>query len=478
MTPGPAGRHGETPSSGTAIKAKESVSLTDFMAAGSWTMLIKGYAGAGKTTLALGLVEMLSKEGECEYISSRVSESKLLQQLPWFEGVRRKTKNRDKTEFVDTRLGTAGSVLEEIMETVNRRQRGSGVRTIVLDTWDGLAKEVEDKERLKAEKTLIALADSTKARMIFVSEEPGRTTMDYLVDGIIELVRTEEHNRVFREAELQKLRGTLISQHKYLYTLVGGEFRHFEAYSYPARFEAKWFKPIEDHDDAFSFGSPVMDQEFGGLGKGNTSGFEYDEDVPYSALRLIEVPAVVNALNLGHGVLCIPLPGAGVENLAAMIRSATSEEAVRERLVITTLEEMDVIRPPFHGIGSTDPTKSGGRVGALVEDVRGRSKREGVLVVESIGQLEGAYASNMNPLLEQISRRISAIQRKSIDTYMQLTPADAQLKAKLMAMCQEYARLFVKDRAVVLTGEKPGTEAMVLEHSPENPMLPRLTKIV
>jgi KaiC/GvpD/RAD55 family RecA-like ATPase len=452
--------------------------ISRFLEAGSCTLLIKGYAGAGKTTLALQLLSQLSKQGDCEYVSSRVSESRLLQQLPWFEGTKKTKKAKERTEFNDSRLGTAESVLEEVMEAAGRKRRAPGVKTIVLDTWDGLAKEMEDKERLKAEKTLIALADSSKARIIFVSEEPGRTTMDYLVDGIVELVRSEEYTRVFREIEIQKLRGTLISQHKYLYTLVGGMFRHFEPYSTPAHAEGKWFKPIENHDGAFSFGSPALDQEFGGMGEGNTTLFEYVENVPYRALRLVVVPAIVNALNLGRGVLVIPLPGSGVENLAAAIKSGTSEEAVRERLVVTTLEELGVNKPPFYGIGSLDPRKSGGHVGELIESVRGRSKREGVLVVESIGQLEGAYASNMNPLLEQISRRISDNQRRSIDTLMLLMPADAQLRAKLIAMSQEYARLFVKDRSVVLMGEKPSTEAMVLEHSHDNLMLPCLTKIV
>ena len=450
----------------------------EFLAAGGGTLLIKGYAGAGKTTVALRLLERFSKGGDGEYISSRVSESKLLQQLPWFEAIEGQTRKKDKTRFVDTRLGTAESVLEEVMETIARKQKDSGLRIIVLDTWDGLAKEMNDKERLKAEKTLIALADSSKARIIFVSEEPGRTTMDYLVDGIIELVRSEQHNRVFREIEVQKLRGTLISQHKYIYTLLGGRFTYFEPYSSPTSIEGKWTKPIGDHDGAFSFGSSVMDREFGGLGKGNTSVFEYVENVPYSAIRLVEVPAIVNALNLGRGVVCIPLPGAGIENLAALIRGGTSEEAVRERLVLTTSEKEGALEAPFYGIGSTDPRKSGGHVGGLVEEVRGRSKREGVLVVESIGQLEGAHASNMNPLLEQISQRISDIQRTSTDTLMLLMPADAQLRAKLIAMSQEHARLFVKDRSVVLMGEKPSTEAMVLEHSHVNPMFPSLTKIV
>src|SRR5208282_1220350 len=160
-----------------------------------------------------------------------------------------------KYNFLDIRLGTASSVLEALTNVITPRPRGKKPSVIVLDTWDALAKEMDEKERLKAEKILIALADSSKARIIFVSEEPGRTTMDYLVDGIIELVRSEEHERIFREVEVQKLRGTLVDQHKYLYTLLGGVFRHLQPYSPPKISAAKRFEPIPDLDFAFSFGS-------------------------------------------------------------------------------------------------------------------------------------------------------------------------------------------------------------------------------
>jgi hypothetical protein len=45
-------------------------------------------------------------------------------------------------------------------------------------------------------------------------------------------------------------------------------------------------------------------------------------------------------------------------------------------------------------------------------------------------------------------------------------------------MSREHARFFIKDGSAMLMGEKPRTGAMVLEHSPEDPELPRLTRIV
>ncbi len=221
-----------------------------------------------------------------------------------------------------------------------------------------------------------------------------------------------------------------------------------------------------------------MDQSFGGLGKGNTSVFEYDESVPYSAIRLVEVPAIVNALNVGHGVVCIPLPGSGVERLVASIRSGTTEDAVRERLAIGTWEDSNKHNPPFYGLGSEDVQTAARRVTELFNDVREKSEAEGVLFVASVSQLEGAWASDVEKVVERLSSRIASIQRLSIDSMLLLIHSSSEARARIISMCHEYARLFMKCRSVVLVGEKPSTEAMVLEHSLENPILPTLTRIV
>lgn len=252
--------------------------LGKFLAARGTTLLIKGYAGAGKTTLALQLLRALAPNGSGAYISSRVSELKLSRQLPGLAGPPKGVRSYG---FHDVRLGTGSTVMSQILTLVGGKKKTAA---IVLDTWDGLAKEMDDKERLKAEKTLISIADSTETRMIFVSEEPGRTTMDYLVDGIAELTRSEQFDRVFREVELQKLRGTLIAQHKYLYTLLDGRFSEASAYVPPDLKMLKRSKPIPDrvtgHGDVASFGGKDVDEALGGIPKGSVFTLEYGERSP------------------------------------------------------------------------------------------------------------------------------------------------------------------------------------------------------
>src|SRR4029077_4929040 len=96
------------------------------------------------------------------------------------------------------------------LEFVMRLTEPKKVKTVVFDSWDALAKEFDQKERLQAEKTLIAISNNSGAQLVFVSEEPNATTIDYLVDGIVEVTRLEEQGRSIREFNLHKLRGTKI----------------------------------------------------------------------------------------------------------------------------------------------------------------------------------------------------------------------------------------------------------------------------
>jgi KaiC/GvpD/RAD55 family RecA-like ATPase len=140
------------------------------------TVLIKGLAGTGKTTVALEILKAAG-QGKGAYISSRVPKVLLETHIPAMK------ETIDGQEFRDIRLEDATSVLAFVMQLTELKK----IKTIVFDSWDGLAKELEQKERLRAEKTLMALANNSGCQFVFVSEEPGATTIDYLVDGIIEV---------------------------------------------------------------------------------------------------------------------------------------------------------------------------------------------------------------------------------------------------------------------------------------------------
>jgi KaiC/GvpD/RAD55 family RecA-like ATPase len=440
------------------------------------TLLIKGHAGAGKTTLALQLLAQLSPKGAGVYVSSRVSQGKVQRELPWAEFARNRGSRR---RFEDLRLGSPEHFLEHILGAMAEGRSGHPV--IVLDTWDGIAKEMSPQERLKAEKMIIAAADSSNARTIFVSEEPGGTTMDYLVDGVVEMKREEWHGRVFREIEIQKLRGTLIEQHRYLYTLEGGRFTLIPPYhdSAPAASPPpRRPEAIPEHEDSISFGSPRMDEVFGGLQKANAFTFTYDESIPYSAVRLITIPAVVNALNTGRGVFYVPLPGATGQEVAEAVRPHVGPAEFRECLALGSVGSDGGAGPPLYPISARQPKEASARVDELVSMVRARCETKSVLIVESLGMFEALFATRVESMVEAIAERASAVHSSRTDVVMFNIRSESPICSQTLALSGRYVRLFARDRSVVVLGEKPGTPAYALDHDRGNPLLAQLTLIV
>lgn len=466
-----AGRRAEPPFAPAGLRFSALDGLATFLKQGGNTLLIKGYAGAGKTTLALQLLRQLAPSGRGIYISSRVSESKVHRELPWTEfGA------RTGARFDDLRLGSPSYFLEGIMKAMSQKGKSSPL-VVVLDTWDGIAKELDPGERLKAEKMLIAAADSSNARTIFVSEEPERTTMDYLVDGIVQMTREERFDRIFREVEVQKLRGTLIEQHKYLYTLQGGRFTLIPPHGRGLPSRPRTPAPVQDREGSMSFGSPELDDVFGGIRGGSSFSLVYDENVPYSALRLVTVPAMVNALNTGKAVFNVPLPGTTSQDVASAIEPHVSPEAFRDCLAIATVTGDRHLDPPLYPITGAQPKDATVKINEALGRVKSKSSSKSALLVESLGIFETIYASRLDSMVEAVGDRAGAVHADGRDAVMFVFQHDSPIASRILAVSGRYARLLTKDRSVVILGEKPSTPAYAVDHS-SNPVLPSLTLIV
>ena len=57
--------------------------LMRFIQSDTYSLLIKGFAGTGKTTLALTILKALESKSNFFYISTRISPKQLFQYYPW-----------------------------------------------------------------------------------------------------------------------------------------------------------------------------------------------------------------------------------------------------------------------------------------------------------------------------------------------------------------------------------------------------------
>src|SRR5919202_2051370 len=264
--------------------------LARFILRDTYSLLIKGYAGTGKTTLALTILKALGTKNNFFYISTRISPKQLFQYYPWLtdfvEQFKPKSANvvvsdrKVMPSFEDARLDEA----ESLFERITNQLMDTKSPTIVIDSWDAIASFMDREARLNNERVLQTWRERAGAKLIFISEHAADTTLDFLMDGIVELKQSYYDNVRLREIFLLKLRGVRINRPSYIYTLESSIFHSFVPYQ-PIRFEppkrikAELFEIITG--DYVRSGFPVLDTALG-------NGF------PRKGLVLLELDSMIN----------------------------------------------------------------------------------------------------------------------------------------------------------------------------------------
>ena len=300
-------------------------------APGGHSLIVKGGAGTGKTTFALQLAEELGEGARSYYMSIRVSDHTLYRQFPWLlekkagaavqrvispeVGVGAKEEKPakgpmkvDRTELQklegrvemgqegdevyqkvgegeaagDSIIFDLGSDLPEIDLAYDEVERNLPNGTLVLvDSIDGLS----ERYGIMAGKLINTLqkdlVEKGNANVVYVLESTGDTRLDYLGDGVVKFQSEEHAGRRLREMTIEKLRGTEIRQHRYLYTLKDGRIRAFSNRppSLPAN-PGPWAAVPDLGRDIVSWGHSALDQITGGLRAGALVALEVDPEVP------------------------------------------------------------------------------------------------------------------------------------------------------------------------------------------------------
>lgn len=213
--------------------------LVRFIQRDTYSLLIKGLAGTGKTTLALTILRALESKSNFFYISTRISPKQLFQYYSWLgefvgaPGVDGSSaaggSERHKlplSSFEDARLDEP----ESLFERITNQLMDIKSPVIIIDSWDAIASFMDKEARLNNERVLQTWRERAGAKLIFISEHPADTTLDFLVDGIVELKQRYHGEIRVREILLLKLRGVRIDRPSYIYTLEGSTFRSFLPY--------------------------------------------------------------------------------------------------------------------------------------------------------------------------------------------------------------------------------------------------------
>jgi KaiC/GvpD/RAD55 family RecA-like ATPase len=191
----------------------------------TYSLLIKGNSGTGKTTLALTILKSLRETKNFFYISTRTSPRQLFDDYPWLSEFAKSADviNQHPTadeqithpNFEDARLDEPESLFERITNELMDIKSP----IIVIDSWDAIASLMDKESRINNERVLQTWRERAKAKIIFVTEGTGESPLDFMVDGVLELSNDVFEDSRIRKVIIRKLKGVGIQNNTYLFSL-------------------------------------------------------------------------------------------------------------------------------------------------------------------------------------------------------------------------------------------------------------------
>lgn len=279
-----------------------------------FSLLIKGNAGAGKTTFALTLLSLF-EDVEPIYVSSRVAPKSLFSQFSWLKNRLKDENIIDATRTYIPPVRDSNELKTHVMQTIRfsnapdflkilyDRIDDSKNMIIVIDSWDAIVGLESNEKKQEWETIFTEFVRQMNTKLILISEHDHQTFLDYIVDGIINMLDSEIDGRIIREIEILKIRGIERRQKRYNFTLFNNEFiitspyrEHHNYIDNPIKIKLTDLenKPTRNNN-LISFGNEDLNKIYlGGLKPSTLNLWEIESDVPLSVFSNIMITIITN----------------------------------------------------------------------------------------------------------------------------------------------------------------------------------------
>jgi len=320
--------------------------LNDFFEVNGRILLIKGHAGTGKTLLGLRLLNNLRSHGDILWINSRDIRPT---DITGLDDIVPKESRINATQYKVTGYSKGPEAIDlgkqmayhsdfELIGAIYSEILASEKPTVVIDSYDGIITNFSKEKKEAFGVELTELARHTKTNMIIIQESDAMDVFDYLVDGYVVLSSKEIDGRRVREMLIGKLRGVEITNPKYIFTLNGGSYLHFEPYkSQISRKDTSLHQKIPNRNNKYSTGSRDLDVILdGGYPAGSFVLLEVGDNIlPEAHIEFI-VSTISNFIANDLAVSIIPSGGMNIKSLYSHIVPFVGEEKFNRMVRINT----------------------------------------------------------------------------------------------------------------------------------------------
>ncbi|MHA1542353.1 MAG: RAD55 family ATPase [Candidatus Hodarchaeales archaeon] len=434
----------------------------------SYSLLIKGLPGTGKSSLAL---EIVAKMPNAFFISTRIDPEAIMDDFNWLDEII--NQNREFPFFIDTTLSGKVSnnkliqtidyeTIPEFVQQVFSLGSEQSTRVFVIDSWNAVTRNLSEKQVHHWESAIVQRLQGKNDKIIFVVEGVEDSNLDWMVDGIAVLskrINVSPHGvaRRIRELSFPKMRGRQILNETYLMTLADGRIKTFTPFKY--RFPAIILKSrliADPNDTHISTGSIGFDNLLdGGFKKGSYNLFEVSTIVG-DGLDIFLFPLITNHLLNGRAVISILREGITFDTKKSFFNVFTGSKNWIKRSINF---ERYVPKEKPHRIAlpeTIDELLS--KIDEITEKLR-KENEETVLLNIGLDVLENLYGI---PALNQFIPTIVSKSHLEGDIVVGWLKENQEYRGGTTA-AQSHWKIDLINRALVLEGIIPATEFFGIE---------------
>ncbi len=479
---------------------------------GGRSLLIKGAAGTGKTTFALQLLEEFSDPDSSFYISTRVSDDSLYNQFPWLkdkemrgrvidssrdflQALYQKAKDQESTDKEQAKMDRKLLGAKEFLKSLNKTKSPTKVDraqlTLLMEEFDysdlveirrlydrieeKLPKKclcvvdsvegITNKYKINPDSLIMALqkdlVEASNTNLMFVMEFAEDTSIDYLVDGVITIARSEIEGRRIREIQLHKLRATEITQPRYLTTLKGGRFKSFEAFNPKAEKVTK-FEPIADTETKYSTGCKDLDKLMGGgYGKGSYNVIEIGNNVSQEEYYSVVRPIILNFISHDRGAIAVLTGGDHADALRNDLVRFIDPVCFDKYVHIADYFVQESEKPYVMALGTRNKEEAIRVWRRVYDDLRGPDKANPRPIMDFAGFDTLEYLRGGDVAIKDLFNTVGGI-KISDDLGIGILKPGLKLTQEIQNMADTYFKILDIDNSCCIYGVKPHTIIYVI----------------
>jgi len=375
--------------------------------------------------------------------------------------------------------------LDTLMEMITNDIDTFGVERLVIDSFTALTNAFEKPIDTRITLHLLSkIIRQSGCTTIIITEMPtgqqgiGLGIEEFVADGIIILKKKWLENRLVRELQIEKMRGTRMTETRFPFTLHNG-FKIFQPFEVSEVGERKRFKPIPNEGERFSTGCEEFDQIIGGgLPRGGMTLFEFGKNIPRAIPLLFLYPIMANFASQGMASIILPSSGDNAEsiyNIAKML--LFTDEEINSFLRIMEKFRSYLKRDEKYIISLNSQTEEEQyEKGAKLRQELKKETGKPVLEFLGLDTAEAALGKNLKGILDRIVTDI-----RIEDNLLILTskPEVGEAARYASNMADVHINLIYESGVVLFYGIRPRTSFYVVEMDcSKGYRLPKFTPIL